>query len=201
MKTAVELFELSDVREETPEQSAEARQLAETLGLKGQVTASVHGDDFVSKDVAVARFPYRLITDEELFIYGQLCPAKADVHRFDDGPIPLEVLKTVAYAKSLNDPRLTYLEVWSASSAQTKDPVLVGKVSQWSDSKIYILARWGEELLPLSVLLPDALKVWYAKRVDALNQIKNEVEAALLRPMPLGVPSSANRSIPSVHGI
>lgn len=191
MKTQVEIFESTDVREETFEQSAEAKQLVESLGLMGQLPKA--------PVTVTARFPYRLMTDEEDFIYSQLTPQRTKLETYSGDPIPLEILKTVAYARSLQDSRIAYLEVWSASSAKVKDPILVGKELYYSSSNMYILGRWGEELLPLSVLLPDALKVWHNKRQNELNKIISKCKAALSDVIPLEIPD--NVSIPYANGI
>lgn len=183
----VEIFEQEDVRVETVEQSEEALRIINDLGLDGQKPKSLSTG-------TVVRFPYRLMTDEELFVYSILCPQRTDLKTYDLSPIPLDILKTAAYAKSLQDPRIAYLEVWSATSQKVKDPVLVGKKEHWSSSQIYILGRWGEELLPLDVLLPDAVKKWYALRVDKLNEILREVKIALEAPCPQGLPK--NTGIP-----
>jgi len=180
MKTQVELYEVEDVRQETIEQCEEAQKLIAELGLDGQKSEAT--------TAAVARFPFRLMTDEELFVYGQLCPSHQSLKTFADSPIPLEVLKTAAYAKNLQDSRIAYMEVWSASSVRVKDPVLVARDQQYS-SKNYILARWGEELLPLEVLIPQAIKVWYTKRVDAINAGIATLQMELLKPCPQSVPS------------
>lgn len=182
MKTIqTEIFEQQDVREETVEQSEEALRIINDLGLTGQQPKS-------NTTGTIVRFPYRLMTDEELFVYSILCPQKSDLRFYDLSPIPLEVLKTAAYAKSLQDPRIQYLEIWSAVSQKVKDPVLVGKKETYSSSQLYILARWGEELLPLDVLMPDAVKKWYTTRNDKLNQILAEVKLALATPVPQGLP-------------
>lgn len=181
MKTQVETYEMTDVREETPEQSAEAKALIESLGLKGQMHEAEAGAQ------VLARFPYRCMTREEEFVYTLLCPRKTSATEYAGDPMPIEVLKTIAYARTLQDKRIAYLEVWAADSVSVKDPVLVGRPSYYN-TPIYILARWGEELLPLSVLLPDALKKWHAARIDKLNDIKAEVESALLKPCPLSAP-------------
>jgi hypothetical protein len=167
MKT--ETYECQDTRSETAEQSAEALALIEQLGLNGQKQTAT----------TEVRFPYRVMTDDEAFVYSQLCPEQTPVEEYSNGPIPLEVLKTIAYARSLKDDRIAYLEVWSASSKLVKDPVLIGRKSRYQGA-IYILARWGEELLPLEVLIPDA-----------------EVKAELEKPCPAGIPSG--RAIPTFY--
>lgn len=169
-----------DVKTESAEQSAEALALCQQLELEGQLPKK-------GEEVSTARFPYRLMTDEEQFVYNQLCPEKCSIKSYRNDPIPLEVLKTAVYAKSLCDSRVDYLEVWAAETSRVKDPILVGRASPYSGA-IYILARWGEELLPLQVLSPDAIKIWYEKRIDSLNKIKLDVESALKQPMPLSWP-------------
>ena len=186
MKTQIEIFEVEEIKYETVEQSAEAKALIESLGLEGQKQKTVEANTST-----LTRFPYRLMTNEELFIYGQLCPQKEDATRYTDEPIPLEVLKTMAYAKSLNDPRIQCFDIWAAATSKVKDPILLGKDSRYS-SKYYILARWGAELMPLEVLLPDALKLWYAARVDKINEHIATLKTELLKPCPQSVPTGRN---------
>jgi hypothetical protein len=186
----VETYEIAEVKEETEQQNAEAVQLCEQLGLTGQLKKS-------TAETAV-RFPYRLMHDDELFIYGILCPEQSDVHSFSNEPIPLEVLKTIAYVKSLGVFKV--LMVWSASSKAVKDPVLVGYIeSQWHGSP-YLIARWGEELLPLEVLLPDALKKWWTQRRSALRQIEQQVKAELANDVcPDVIPTGSIRTMPAFY--
>lgn len=189
MKMQVETFEDTDVRAETTEQSAEALALIKELGLEGQLAKADTSTE------TETRFPYRLITNEELFIYSQLCPSKSEATRYDMSPMPIEVLKALHFAKSFNLLKSFY--VWSADSSKTKDPVLVGFESAYGSGRCYILARWGEELLPLQVMLPDAIRVWYASRVDKLNEIIAECRTALAQPAPIGIPK--NTSAPSFY--
>ena len=189
MKTQVELFELEEVRQETFEQSIEALALIQSLGLAGQQPQVATS----AETQTVQRFPYRLMTNEELFVYSQLCPSRSSARTYSDAPIPLEVLKTMAYATSLNDSRISYFEIWSADSSKVKDPVLVARDEQYG-SKNYLLARWGDELLPLQVLLPDAIKRWYATRQDALNDCIARLKTELLKPLPVSCPKE--RDVP-----
>ena len=190
----VETYEDTDVKTETFEQTIEARQLINELGLDGQASKLAFVEDGASLNATTKRFPYRLMTDEELFVYRTLCPQVTSLKNYDLSPIPLEVLKTAAYAKSLGDPRISHMDVWSATSVKVKDPVLVGKEGPYG-SKFYILARWGEELLPLDVLIPDAIKKWHANYCDKLNDIIAEAQRALAKPCPQAVPSSRTEPV------
>lgn len=91
-----ETFEITEVREETVEQSDEAMALIESLGLQGQLPKKQAGETQTS-----IRCPYRVVSKEEMFVYGQLYPQHTDVHAYSDGPIPVEVLKTLAFAKTI----------------------------------------------------------------------------------------------------
>ena len=180
----VETYECTNTHSETPEQSAEALRLIQELGLTGQQPAT----DTTDKP----RNPYRLMKSDEQFVYRILCPDVCKVEDYKAGPIPLEVLKTLAYAKTLDV--FAGFEVWAASSKSVKDPVLVGYTnrSQWGSLSggPYILARWGEELLPLEVLAPDAIRIWYASRMDKIRAIRAECDLALQLPAPTSIPSS-----------
>lgn len=177
----VETYELKDVQQETVEQCAEAKELIEQLGLDGQ-------RQLQSGVETVTRFPYRLMTDEEQFVYSTLCPEQCEAKSYCNEPMPLEVLKTFAYAKSLG--AFTYFEVWAASSVRVKDPVLVARKERYGSER-YILARWGAELLPLEVLLSDAIRVWHAQYKAKLNKIAQEVAQCLAMPTPEGTPDGS----------
>ncbi len=189
----VETFECTETRQETSEQSAEALRLINELGLDGQQPITISDG---AQSVNTNRNPYRKIKSDEQFVYSVLCPDRCDVTKYKDGPIPLEVLKALAYAKSLNF--FAGFEVWAASTKSVKDPVLLGYTSKatWGgfSGDCYIIARWGEELLPLEVLIPDALKKWHAARLDKIRAIKAECELALTLPAPASIPT--NMDIP-----
>lgn len=182
----VETFECTETRQETSEQSAEALRLIEELGLDGQKPEADAPRD--------SRNPYRMMKSDEQFVYSVLCPDRCKVEAYKDGPIPLEVLKTLAYAKTLGV--FAGYEVWAASAKSVKDPVLVGYTERTSWGSLsggpYIIARWGEELLPLEVLAPDAIRTWWNKRMDKIRAIKAECELALTMPPPSSIPSNVD---------
>lgn len=186
----VEVFIDDSVANETEQQSAEVQTLCEELGLRGQLRTS-------TTDV-VLRNPYRLMRDDELFVYSVLCPEKCKAEDFRDEPIPLDVLKVLKNAKSLNLPELQHFEIWAASSRLVKDPVLVGMQNYYSNAR-YILARWGEELLPLEVLIPDAIKKWYSARKTKLLKMRTEIDFALAQPVPEVITSDLRLEAPTMY--
>lgn len=166
---AVETYEIEEVAEELPQESEEASRLVAALGLSGQEEmrkAAEEGD--------AERIPYRKMTEQEVAVFGTLCPAQTPVEQYSEGPIPLRVLQVIAHAKGLFDS----LEVWHPKGID-RDPVLVGvKGNTWSGTK-YILARWGEELDEWPALLKRAVQTYRELTVDRLRTIANSVERGI----------------------
>jgi len=180
----VETYENTDVVNETEQQSAEVLELCQQLGLEGQLKET-------NETSTTTRIPYRLILDDENFVFRTLCPDVSPVETYKASPIPIEVLKALAYAKSLDF--FDGFEVWDRSSKLVRDPVLVGyALGDLYTTRRYIIARWGEELLPIQALLPDALKIWYDRRKAKLEEIAREVKSYLDQPMPIVIPSNLN---------
>jgi hypothetical protein len=155
--TQVESFEVAEVANEPIEISQEAISMAESLGLTGQLKLTAKRDSGV-----VTRVPFRLMTQQEAFIYGTLCPISVNVSEYDASPIPYRVLEILKRASELKtetgEPFFSEIKVWSVADGRVKDPVLVGisRDGHWSRSN-YILARWGEELEELPALLKKAV--------------------------------------------
>ena len=191
-KYKIEIFESPDIVEETVEQSAEAMALIEEMGLTGQQALCKKNEETGVQ----TRFPYRLMTDEERFIYSVLCPEKTELKNYRNDAVPFEILKTAKMAMTF--PETVYLSVWSASSKTVKDPVLVGSKNYWA-SEVYLLGRWGEELLPLEVLIPDAINRWYKQRQDNLRRIIDSAQRELSMPAPLTCPREFR--VPELTGL
>ena len=167
----VETFEVTETYSDgTVECEAEALELIERLGLDGQQQL-VKG--FGETKV---RSPYRKMTHEEGVIYKALCPKESDLTEFSESAIPVRVLQVAAHAVGLFD----HILVWSAENADVKDPVLVGvNGNKYSTSERFILARWGEELLPLSDLAKLAGERIRAVRLKKLREIVSKATAAI----------------------
>lgn len=174
----VETFECPEVSTEHPEVTAEAMMLIERLGLKGQEklnTKTDAGDE--------VRCPYRVMTREEMFVYGVLCPRKTDENEYGEEPIPLRVLQVLAHAHSLQ--YFEGFQIWHRESSTVQDPVLVGtwrgrrNGRGWDETETYILARWGEVLEAFGDLKKKAVTLHRQARLQKLAEIQNEVEAAI----------------------
>lgn len=169
----VETFECSETAAEPIEATEEAVRIIEELGLAGQLELVTKRPD--NRD---QRCPYREMLEDEVFVYGVLCPQKTALAEYKASPIPLRVLQLAAHAKSLG--LFGRLEVWDRASAAVKDPVLVANTgtNEYSPGKRFILARWGEVLEPFAVLLARATDAHRAHLRDVARRLVATVEAA-----------------------
>lgn len=168
----VETFECEETATEEIEESTEARELIERLGLDGQKQLN-------SPDQK-GRFPYRLMTAEEEFVYRIICPKETKLGAYADSPIPLRVLQVASHANELFDK----IVVWHRASPAIKDPVLVGykknPTRSWHDGDLFILARWGEILEEWPMLLKTAMAAWRESYRGQLVEIKSQVASKLI---------------------
>lgn len=148
----VETYECSETASEPIEIAEEAIDLIEQLGLDGQreLVTPRDGDDRGS------RLPYREMTRDERFVYSVLCPNSVKLAAYKQAPIPVRVLQVAAHAKD----HFGELVVWDKENAEEKDPVLVGIKGNYpyGNYRIFILARWGDELESFPVLLTRAVE-------------------------------------------
>lgn len=170
----IETYEIEEVKGEMGNLAAdsEACELIKTLGLEGQQSLVDGKTD--------TRFPYPEMSKKEHFVYGNTLPIRTDVSKYNAGIIPLRVLQIIAYAKTV--PMITGLEIWHPESAK-EDPLLVGKAKHENgySTIFYVLARWGDTLLPFASLEVKAKAAYKAKLINKLKAIKTEVDGALTR--------------------
>jgi hypothetical protein len=167
----VETYEVPEVAYDgTVESSEEAITLIRSLGLQGQ-------EKLISGNKNDVRSPYRKMTKEEFIVYSSLFEDKTPIDKYGDEPIPLRVLQVAAHAKDLFDK----LEVWHKPNADIKDPILVGcNGESWSSTREYfMLARWGDSLMPFAELATVAAKIMREKLSDALNEGIQKLQSRL----------------------
>ena len=177
------------------EDREEVTSLIEAMNLAGQRELLTKGEN------TATRLPYRLITKEERFVYGELCPEITEIEDYRGEAIPVRVLRVAKQYR----PEFARIEVWHKASANVKDPVLVGVMkdpeSTWREH-IYILARWGNELEDLAILKAKAIQQWKDKYIDKCKEMGGAVDAALAR-----IDSRSdeavieNNNLPSYHHI
>lgn len=182
----VETFECQETSAEPIEATEEAVALMEQLGLEGQrelMCPKKHERD--------VRSPYREITRDERFAYQVICPQTTPLAKYKSGPIPLRVLQIAAHAQSLG--MFDELVVWHRTESVVPDPVLIGVKkkpgSSWEKTE-FILARWGDELETLSVLVKRAVAI------KKEQYIQSAVEAAeKLRVVAATISNAADETI------
>lgn len=155
--------------------SEEALALIESLDLGGQRNL-LHKRDVGGEEVQT-RIPYRKMTAEEQAIYSVLMPNRVEIGKYSDGPIPLRALQVAAHAKSL-DYFDHGVEVWCPQPGRD-DPILVGKRKDergWG-TELYILARWGDVLLPLEELREKARPIIASKVKAAIAKARGSITA------------------------
>ncbi|HXJ41373.1 MAG TPA: hypothetical protein VNH18_18975 [Bryobacteraceae bacterium] len=188
----VETYEVTEVDGEgTPECEAEAKRLIDALELEGQQSLYAAGETTV-------RSPYRKMTAQEKFVYSQICPRKMSLKKYDDRPVPVRILQVAAHATPIYD----HVYVWCPANADEPDPVLVGmNGADYTSHELFLLARWGEVLEPLSVLAVKAAKIARARMLNELegwySAIKAKAEA--LRALPDDAVHEFK--IPTVYGL
>lgn len=171
----VETYEVTELDSETgkPECEAEAIELIEKLGLKGQQSLLKPDEEGERQ-----RCPYRLITQQEAFTFKILFPKYTKVEDYHSGPIPLRVLQVIAHARELFET----VFIRHPEDARDPDPILCGtnKEHYWSGfDQVHILARWGEALESIDKLTAQAAKIFRAQMIGRLKGFKASIDRDL----------------------
>lgn len=146
--------------------------LREELGLPELQTKEAGGDFF----------RFRKMTEDENKVFSVLFPVKTKVAEYKE-LIPLEALQAL---KEFQDtcPHVIHGSpvVWHARDYDP-DPILSVEVktdpnNEWARA-VYLVARWGEALLPMEQLERMAFDRWKNKRVEALRKGLRDIKVAL----------------------
>lgn len=145
-------IEIYDQRELTEDGEAqvdtEAIKLIEDLGLEGQQALVNPSMETVCR--------YNKLTREQAFTIRMLFSAHALVKDYNQGPIPVRVLKEIRFAKD----HFKDLYILFAPPAEVIDPILVGFNGSYFAGSIgesSLIARWGDALKPWSELFNFAM--------------------------------------------
>lgn len=144
--------------EHAPEVESEALELIEELGLEGQ-RKRITGDG-----EGAERNPFKRMTVREVRTYEALMGEKTPIMEFDEETIPVRVLHTVKRAWE----HFEVIEVWH-QTYEVKDPIVVGEDAEGDQ---FLIARWGEGLIPFNEL--------YDRAVESLaNKYRRDCEAKI----------------------
>jgi hypothetical protein len=159
MNMQVETYEIEETNSESGMMAADAEaiELAESLGLKGQRQ--------LSNPETLTRIPYPKLTAIQRLVFETLFPHKSPVEEYGEGIIPLRVLQVIAYCRQNNLYRR--IEVWHPEPGK-RDPVLIGTQREhsysWSNGEDFLLARWGDALETFEALVEKAKAKWTVLR-------------------------------------
>lgn len=100
--------------------------------------------------------PYMKVDPRSERVYTMLCPAKEVYTKYSNSTIPLDILQEIN--RCVKNGWFNKIEVWYDD--KSPDPFVVGHIyrngSEWNSDK-FLIARWGDELLPFEQLLAKAV--------------------------------------------
>lgn len=174
----VETFEVISIDEQggqiiNEEVNEEALALIERLGLKGQMQLIRESE--AGEEQVVTRVPYRAMTAEEGAVYRACFPETSALEKFRQSAIPLRVLQVAAHAA----PMFELLEVWHPKEDRD-DPLLVGVRKDPEATyrrQQFVLARWGEALVPFEELRTRARRTIATATRRKLAEVHAELHA------------------------
>lgn len=168
--TQVEVLYESEVESQHPECNSESLKILEELGLTLQI------EKYSKKEnVVEVTFPFIPATNEQLFVYKSNFPVTTELKGFSDEVIPLRVLEIIKKAKDTN--KFEKILIWHKdNSVIREDPIAVGVIKVSSYNHVfYLLARWGDSLVPYSVLRQKAIEKFKITAMDNLTSIARSV--------------------------
>jgi hypothetical protein len=162
---AVEIYLEPELEEMvgSEEVTAEWKQLAEELGMEGQlklITPKSSGENDKNPS------PYIHMNKKAENVFAILCPEVVDYKKYDKSTIPREVMREIAMAE-----RLQFFDkicIWYDDASP--DPLVVGyiKLGPYEYVK-HMIARFGDEILPFEVLEKKAIDRLKKRITDKLN--------------------------------
>jgi hypothetical protein len=96
----------------------EWKEIANSLGMNHQL-------DFVKS--AESPLPYPYVNKSMGIIFSTLCPTKIDFKKYDKTPIPLEVMRQIAF--SVKEKHFQEIEIWFDD--KSPDPFAIGRTHGW----------------------------------------------------------------------
>jgi len=160
---AVEIYLEPELAEmvSNPEINEEWKQLAESLGMEGQLKLVTPKSETETNNAS----PYIHMNAKAERVFAILCPEVVNYKKYEKSTIPRDVLKEIAIAEKEG-----YFEkicIWYDDASP--DPLVVGyiKVSSYEYVK-HMVARFGDELLPFEEL-----------EIKAINRLKKRMNDKL----------------------
>jgi hypothetical protein len=164
------------------ENAEEWEQLCTGLDLKQQLKK-------IGKVERIAN-PYMKLDPRTERVYEMLCPRKELYTVYKASTIPLEVLQEIHRCKE--NAWFPVIAVWYDD--KSPDPFLIGYDSKKADANKFLIARWGDELLPFEQLMERAINRFREAYLRALNRLiadcefrKQDIEGEIRNYIDLGM--------------
>lgn len=170
---AVEIYLEPELEEMvgSPEVTAEWKQLAEELGMEGQlklIKPKTSGEE--NKNPS----PYIHMNKKAEHVFAILCPEVVDYKKYDKSTIPREVLKEIVLAE--REKFFDKICIWYDDASP--DPLVVGyiKVDNYNYVK-HMIARFGDEVLPFEELERKAIARLTKRLKDKFSSVLNSIDS------------------------
>lgn len=184
----VETYFCDEIASEPTEACERASELIQKFGMTGQ-------KDLAGNSPTSARFPFPEMTKEEELVYRVLCPAHERMEDYQASSVPLRVLECIDLAIEHKNGLYDEIQIWDKTSSVVKDPVAVaisGNIYS-STRRIFMLARWGEELETWNTLLDRAYEqAREAMRAD-LERLSSIAQSGITRLNSMSLETLADR--------
>jgi len=148
-------------------------QFVKKLGMTGQTEDLLHEDG--------TPIPYQRLNTRWVKILKVVCPSTSDYQKYSHSTIPLDVLFEID--KALDANCFQRIQIWY--NEVENDPFVVGISGKTFQPKHYLIAQWGEELLPFEVIEQKAKKSMiehvysYLLSINKTDSIERLVESYL----------------------
>jgi hypothetical protein len=150
--------------ETLPKNAEEWEQLCTGLDLKQQLKK-------IGKVERIAN-PYMKLDPRTERVYEMLCPQKELYTAYKASTLPLDVLQEIQRCKK--NEWFPAIAVWYDD--KSPDPFLIGYDSKKADANKFLIARWGDELLPFEQLMERAINRFREAYLRALNRLIADCE-------------------------
>jgi hypothetical protein len=151
-----------------PEVTEEWKQLAESLGMQGQLNL-IKPKSGEEKDKNPS--PYIHMNKKAERMFAILCPEVVAYKKYDKSTIPREVLKEIALAEK--EQYFDKICIWYDDASP--DPLVVGYIKTGSYEYVkHMIARFGDELLPFEEL---EIKATNRLMKYATEKLQNQLES------------------------
>ena len=155
------------------EVTEEWRQLAEELGMEGQlklIAPKLEGEE--NKNPS----PYIHMNAKAERVFAILCPEVVDYKKYDKSTIPRQVLREIAIAEK--EQFFDKICIWYDDASP--DPLVVGYIKMGNyDYVKHMIARFGDELLPFEELERKSIIRLKKRMTDRLKSAISSIDSTV----------------------